>query len=230
MWRRDPRTLWTGAANIVKTLATVGIGSPLPALPVHDALGEVWQIPHAAGLLRRALVLVADHELNASAFAVRVIASTGASLPNAVLGGLASLSGPRHGGQIAMVENLFEQAEQVRDMHAFIDERLRRGEGLPGFGHPLYLDGDCRATELLRWLPEDPLRMDLVRAVLELSGHRPNIDFALVAMRRSLGLPGDAALFLFLLGRSVGWIAHAFEQQLDGRVIRPRASYVGETA
>nr|WP_246259311.1 MULTISPECIES: citrate synthase family protein [Chelativorans] len=228
IWRRDQRNLWPSAASIVRMLEWAGAGCPIAELPVHEALARHWDRVEAADLFRRALVLVADHELNASTFAARVVASTGGSLAAAVTGGLAALSGPRHGGQIPMVEALFEQARQAGNLRAFIDAKLRLGERLPGFGHPLYLVADPRANELLHWLPEDRFRMELSDVVFELSGHRPNIDFALVGLRHTLGLPQDTALFLFLLGRSVGWIAHALEQHSDGRVIRPRASYVGQ--
>src|SRR5690606_20255012 len=107
--------------TIVRSLGAAGIGASLSALPIHEALATHWQQPAAADLVRRALVLVADHELNASTFAVRIVASTGASLTAAVLGGLATLGGPRHGGQVAAVEEFFAQAEREGDLARFID-------------------------------------------------------------------------------------------------------------
>ena len=100
----------------------------------------------------------------------------------------------------------------------------RRGDRLPGFGHPLYPEGDPRATALLALLPPDPLRRDLLSA-MEQIGKRPNIDFATVSMRRALALPEGAALGLFAAGRAAGWIAHALEQRAEGSLIRPRARY-----
>jgi citrate synthase len=110
---------------------------------------------------------------------------------------------------------------------------LRRGETLPGFGHPLYPAGDPRAALLLR-LAEDAgnaaerqrIRA-LSKAVNELLHDYPNLDFGLTALARAFNLPDHAPLVLFALGRTVGWIAHALEQYATGRLIRPRARYIG---
>jgi citrate synthase len=174
--------------------------------------------------VRTALVLLADHELNASTFTVRVVASTGASLASALSAGLGALSGPLHGGQTSLVEAMFEEAERADSAQALVERRLWRGDSLPGFGHPLYPDGDPRAAALLAVLPPDPLRTGLL-AALERLGKRPNVDFATVSLRRALGLPAGAALTLFAVGRTAGWIAHALEQRADGKLIRPRARY-----
>ncbi len=105
---------------------------------------------------------------------------------------------------------------------------------LPGFGHPLYPDGDVRAAALFAMmreaLPRSPelALAERVAVVVEANGGlRPNIDFATVALERVLGLPRESALALFLLGRTVGWIAHALEQAAHGALIRPRARYIG---
>jgi citrate synthase len=108
-----------------------------------------------------------------------------------------------------------------------IAARLERGEHVPGFGHRLYPQGDPRATVLLAALDLDPWLREVFAAVEELTGARPNIDTALVALERTLRLPPGAALAIFAVGRTVGWIAHALEQRRDGRLIRPRASYAG---
>ncbi|KAF0132289.1 MAG: citrate synthase, partial [Xanthobacteraceae bacterium] len=119
--------------------------------PVHRQLATAWGTDAAgAELIRTALVLLADHELNASTFAVRVVASTGASLASALSAGLGALSGPLHGGQTSLVEALFEEAERGGDAAGLVEKRLWRGDRLPGFGHPLYPDGDPRAAALLR--------------------------------------------------------------------------------
>jgi citrate synthase len=199
------------------------------AAPIHEQLAAAGGLDaHGAALLRRALVLLADHELNASTFAVRVVASTGASLGAAVAGGLAALSGPRHGAATAQVEALFDEVERRGDAARVVAERLQRGEYLPGFGHPLYREGDPRGRALIEALPSGGLLAEIAAAVDALGGWRPNVDFALVALRRALALPRGAALALFAIGRSAGWIAHALEQQQGGRLIRPRARYVGE--
>jgi len=172
-------------------------------------------------------VLCADHELNASSFTARCVASTGASLRAAVIGGLAALSGSRHGGVTARVESFWRGLEAA-GLPAQLRRRLAAGEEIPGFGHPLYPDGDPRAIAILdRVVPRYPPARSLIAAVEDLTGQRPNIDFALVALRRFLRLPEGGAFGLFALGRSVCWIAHALEQRETGQLIRPRAVYTG---
>jgi citrate synthase len=110
--------------------------------------------------------------------------------------------------------------------------RLARGEDLPGFGQFLYPDGDPRAAAILgaiaRALPEArPLIEAAAGAGTRLTGRRPNVDFALAAAAIGLGLPQNTALALFVIGRTVGWIAHAIEQYESGVLIRPRARYLG---
>ena len=102
-----------------------------------------------------------------------------------------------------------------------------RGHALPGFGHPLYPDGDPRATAILDGLALDETAVALSQAAYEAMGARPNVDFALASFARASRLPPDAAFSLFLLGRSVGWAAHIFEQIATGTLIRPRARYEG---
>jgi citrate synthase len=126
-----------------------------------------------------------------------------------------------------MVASLFEEIERAASIPDVVEDRLRRGEALPGFGHPLYPDGDPRADFLLRRLSRERKRVELIAAVESAGGLLPNIDFALVSSCRQLGLPPNAAIVLFAIGRSVGWIAHALEQHADGKLIRPRAQYIG---
>ena len=124
-------------------------------------------------IVRRALVLLADHELNASAFAVRVVASTGASLGACLNAGLSALSGPLHGGTTSRVEILFEEVDKAGDAAAVVETRLRRGDGVPGFEHPLYPDGDPRATALLPLLREDATRDALANVMNNSDGRLP---------------------------------------------------------
>ncbi|MCW1843080.1 citrate synthase family protein [Prosthecomicrobium hirschii] len=230
-WQRDGRRLWPGAAALLRAMAGAASGSAPDARPIHEHLGRVWGLDAAgADLVRRVLVLAADHELNASAFAVRVVASTGASLGACLNAGLSALSGPLHGGTTSLVEILFDEVVAAGDAAGAVETRLRRGDGIPGFDHPLYPDGDPRAAALLPHLPADRLRDDLAAVMAETAGRLPNIDFALVALRRALGLPRGAALALFAIGRTAGWIAHALEQRRDDKLIRPRARYVGPSA
>lgn len=227
-WQRDSRRLRHDGAALLRVMAAGAVGALPNQEPVHRRVAQAWKLDaRAADIIRAALVLCADHELNCSAFAVRVVASTGASLAACLAAGLSALSGPRHGGTTSLVEILFAEAENFGDAPRLVQERLRRGDILPGFGHPLYADADPRATALLRMLPADPTRDALRDAMDRIGGKAPNVDFALVAMRRALHLAPGSAFVLFAIGRTAGWIAHALEQQAEDRLIRPRARYVG---
>jgi citrate synthase len=184
----------------------------------------------------RALILSADHELNASAFTVRIAASAQADLYACVSAGLATLSGPRHGGACDRVEALVAEAGRPEAARAVIHDRAGRGESIPGFGHPLYPDGDPRAAALLacvRDLDRKSLALRTVFALAEAmrdtGREAPALDLGLVALAISLGLPAGAATALFAIGRTAGWIAHAFEQRAQGFLLRPRAHYIGPT-
>ncbi|MCE9524380.1 MAG: citrate synthase [Alphaproteobacteria bacterium] len=196
--------------------------------PIHRAIGAAWQRPKAADLIRRALVLLADHELNASTFAVRVVASTGAGLTNCVIAGLAAMSGPKHGGATERLRALLAEADATGDASASVAAHLSRGETLPGFGNSVYRDADPRGAELVSAVKLDATMVATLNAARSMAGVEPNVDFGLLALERSFNLPQGAALALFAMGRSVGWIAHAFEQRATGTLIRPRAEFVLE--
>lgn len=189
--------------------------------------------PEAAEALDMALVLTADHGLNVSSFVARCVTSAQATPWAAVQAGLSALSGARHGGHTLRVTALLEEIHDPAHARQALAERLRRGESIPGFGHPLYPDGDPRATLLLRRAARlaPPSGLDLIESLVaasvELLDEHPTIDLGLVALTRALGLPPATPIALFALGRSVGWIAHALEQQASGGLIRPRARYVG---
>ncbi len=235
------------AAGLLRRMALAGtLQQPARGRPVHEHLQRAWRLPaEAAPLLRQALVLCADHELNASSFTARCVAATGASLGAAVGAGLAALSGPRHGGMTGRVEALWPQVvDTPRNSLALrrwiadeVERRLQQrqargqprtaGDSVAGFGHPLYPDGDPRARALLALLPAHARRDRFAALVQDLTGQPPALDFALVALRRHLGAPEGTAFVLFALARTVGWLAHAIEQQDSGSLIRPRAAYVG---
>jgi citrate synthase len=227
-WQRDIRRLWPDAALLLRAIAAAASATQPTALPVHAHLARSWKLSKpGADLVRRALVLLADHELNASAFAARVVASTGASLGACLNAGLSALSGPLHGGTTSLVEALLDELDESGDAAAVVEKRLRRGDGVPGFDHPLYPDGDPRAAALIPLLPKDASRTALLDVMADTTGKLPNVDFALVSIRRALKLPAGSALALFAIGRTVGWIAHALEQRSEEKLIRPRARYTG---
>jgi len=224
-------------ARIVRLVAAVAAGIAPSRRPIAETLARGFDL-RAKGqrrLLDAILVLWADHELNVSTFTARCVASALASPWSAVTAALAALRGVRHGGATEQVEALFAEAAEPARARAALEGRLRRGELLPGFGHPLYPDGDPRASALFALARECgvparglALADRLAEEALALCEKAPNVDFALVALRRALGLPERATLSLVAVGRSAGWIAHCLEQYADGRLIRPRARYVGE--
>lgn len=227
-WQRSPQRLAEGCGVLLRLLAACLLHTAPASAPVHRQCASAWQVGEdGADLIRMALVLCADHELNASSFTARCVASTGASLRASVVAGLAALTGGLHGGTTARVEALWDELGEAPPASK-LRERLARGENLPGFGHHLYPAGDVRAAGLLaRILPHHPQWQAIIDDAFALVGQRPSIDFALVALRRHLRLPPGAAFGMFALGRSIGWIAHALEQRADAELIRPRAAYVG---
>ena len=222
---RAPGKLAQEAASAIAAIAgSFGAGGDGP---IHERLARGWSLD-AAGtdLIRRALVLLADHELNPSTFAARVAASTGAPMAACLMAGLSTLSGPKHGGAGAALAALAAEAK-ANGVDMAVARWLAAGHGLPGFGHPLYPHGDPRAAALLPFVTLDPMLVDLRDAVVDATDALPNIDFALLAISVAAGLPADAPFRLFATARGVGWAAHAIEQSASGAVIRPRALYQG---
>jgi citrate synthase len=183
--------------------------------------------------LNRALVLAADHELNASTFAARVAASTGADVYGCILAALATLSGPRHGGAADRVDALLVEAGPAERVEQVVHDRQRRGEVIEGFAHPIYAPhSDPRGALLMEIAKGLAGTREEVRSILALVDAMqeggfggPSIDVGLVAVARALGFPTGSASALFALGRTVGWVAHALEQQDAGFLVRPRARY-----
>jgi citrate synthase len=224
---RRPAVLRSEAADVLATVAAA-LAPTSQAMALHERLAQGWQRPDAAEPIRKALVLAAEHELNVSAFAARVTASSGAALSAAVLSGLATLTGPRHGGAWISVAALKQKADSVGVREA-IRGMLSSDGVVRAFGHRLYPDGDPRARALLASFEASALYGELAEACEELLGEPVNIDFALAALADSFGLPEEAPLVIFALSRTVGWLAHAIEQVESGEMIRPRAHYAGPT-
>jgi citrate synthase len=223
---RAPASLTREAASLLRGLVGVFAEGADPDAPAAFAVAGSWGRPDLEGLFRRVLVLLAEHELNVSAFAVRVAASSGAPLPACLLAGLATLSGPLHGLVTLGVFQLIDEAA-VTGPGAALRRRLQEGAPAAGFGHPLYAGMDPRASALLADVDMPPAYAALARAAEEILGLAPNVDFVLAALVARFELSRGAPFRLFALARSAGWLAHAVEQQAMGGLIRPRARYIG---
>jgi citrate synthase len=230
-----PANVAATGLKILRLLAAAATGTSRLNASVDAALARKWAVgTRGEEVIRAALVLCADHELNVSSFTARCVASAGSHPYAAVIAGLAALEGPRHGGVSARVEAMLESMRRARPLRAAVNARLRRGESIDGFGHPLYRDGDPRARLLLEMLRERYASsgeyrfiVDFVRSAANATGEQPNLDFSLASVARVLQLPHGSPLMLFAIGRSVGWIGHVIEQYATGQLIRPRAKYVG---
>ena len=235
----DPRAFTRAAdgramvgARIVRLVVATMLNRAPSAEPLHLQIASAWapDNKHAADLIRRALVLLAEHELNASTFTARCAASTGLNLYDAVIAGLAALKGPKHGGAGVLASQLVKTLVD-KDVAPVVRERVALGERFAGFGHGVYKRGDPRAISLLEALTRAgaprKFTKEIPERIAEATGEFVNIDYALAVLVHALRMPAGSELALFAMARSVGWIAHASEQLQHGRLIRPRARYVG---
>lgn len=191
------------------------------------------------------LVTISDHGLNASTFAARVIASTKAGLTSSVLAAISALKGPLHGGAPGPVLDMLDAIGTEENARKWLGQALDRGERLMGFGHRIYRVRDPRADALKGALVPlvatgqvDADRIRLAEAVeqaaLAILRERKtdrtldvNVEFYTALLLDALKFPRKAFTGVFSIGRTIGWIAHAREQALEGRLIRPRSAYIG---
>jgi citrate synthase len=197
-------------------------------------LRNAWcsQKTDADRIINAALILCIDHELNVSSFTARVVCSAGTSIYEVISAALCALRGSRHGGGIERATKLLVEMQGLSSVREFLLQRIRAGIEVPGFGHPLYPDGDPRAAKLLDLLnnyfaADARSWLGTVGSAAKVLKRKPNMDLALAVCSLSLQLPPHAAFALFALGRVAGWIAHAAEQAQSGKLIRPRARYTG---
>jgi citrate synthase len=239
----SPQSVLQRARTLVRrmaaSLALPGAAERVPAALAASGVAAAVAMaargsrdPDLVRVIDQALVLVADHELNVSAFAARVAASAGADLYASLAAALAALSGPKHGGFVERVEALVAETGSPERARQVVHERARRGELIPGFGHPLYPQGDPRAEPLLEAARALSARKPAVRTLFALieamreSGRpAPTIDTGLVAVSAALGMPRGFGVALFAVGRTAGWVAHVLEQYEAGFLIRPRALF-----
>jgi citrate synthase len=232
---RPPAVAQTGW-RILNLLTSVAAESSDLAPTVDETLQRRWapRTRAARDLIRAALILCADHELNVSAFVARCVASAGSNPYAVVTAGLSTIEGNKHGGMTARIERMLDELRDAPDPRAAMAERMRRGEAIYGFGHRLYPNGDPRAEVLMQMLGEHLAKskelafaLRVAEAGEELLSEKPTIDFALVAMSLALKLEPGVPLTIFALGRTIGWIGHAIEQYGREEIIRPRARYTG---
>jgi citrate synthase len=206
--------------------------------------GELPSPAHAAAL-DRYLITASERGLNASTFVARIVASTGADLASVMVAAMSALKGPLHGGAPGPVLDMLDSIGSAQNAVSWLQETLAHGDRLMGFGHRVYRVRDPRADALKNTIKElaqagrvDLNRLRLAEAVeaaaLDLLArkkpNRPlntNTEFYRAVLLEALGLPRQAFTCAFAAGRSGGWIAHAREQLLNGRLIRPQSRYIG---
>ncbi len=184
------------------------------------------------------MVLHADHELNASTFTARVIASTLGDMHSALAGALGSLKGPLHGGANQRVMEMILDIPDVGTVQAYIAGMLENKKRIMGFGHRVYRTEDPRTLHLRKYselLCEQSHQKHLYdisqrieQTVMEAKGIYPNVDFYSATVQHALGIPPEYFTTIFAASRSAGWIAHIMEQYADNRLIRPTSHYIGE--
>lgn len=235
-YTQAPKLLQAKGAALLRYSVAVLLNADPVAVPIHTQIAKAFGVSSSAkNVIRAALVLCADHELNTSAFATRCAASTRAPLHAALISGLGAFAGPRHGAASDRATAWLSTVTPETDIEAKLSDRLSRGEPLPGFGHSIYGDEDPRAECLLKVLyrsePDHAFVQrlpGLVGVARDLFGVAPNVDLALAAIQKTYDLPRDAGKIIFCAARMTGWIAHALEQYAAPEQIRPRAAYVGE--
>jgi citrate synthase len=201
------------------------------------------RVEHASAL-ESYLVTVAEHGMNASTFAARVVASTGSDLVSAIVAAVGALKGPLHGGAPGLVLEMLDAVREPERASAWLEHELAAGRRVMGMGHRIYRVRDPRAAVLERTVEalerSGPAssRLVLARAV-ERSAEailakkhperplRANVEFYTAVLLEAVGLPREAFTATFAVGRVAGWSAHVAEQRRVGRLIRPSSRYVG---
>ena len=190
-----------------------------------------------AHVLDVALILQADHELNASTFTARVVAGTLADMYSAVTAALGALSGPLHGGANTAIMKILLEIGSIDRVESYVKDALAKKKKIMGFGHAVYRTEDPRATHLRRFSKEmgarkgDTKWSDMTAQLEEVmkreKGLLPNVDAYSASTYYMMGIPLDLYTPIFAISRISGWTAHILEQYADNKLIRPRAEYIG---
>ncbi len=190
-----------------------------------------------AHVLDVALILQADHELNASTFTARVVAGTLADMYSCVTAALGALSGPLHGGANTAIMKILLEIADVNRVEDYVTDALSKKKKIMGFGHAVYKTEDPRATHLRRFSKEMGERKgntkwyDITAKLEEIMKREknllPNVDAYSASTYYMMGIPLDLYTPIFAVSRISGWTAHILEQYADNKLIRPRAEYVG---
>lgn len=218
---------------------------PDPTLSTAADLLRMWHgepsDPAMIAALDTYFTVMAESGLNASTFTARIVASTRASLTDAVLAAWCAFTGPLHGGAPGPTLDLLDAAQAAPDLDAWLEERLRSGQRLMGFGHRVFRGNDPRAEAMRLALT----RMGPLAGRLAFASHLasrvaivvervkpgrslpPNVEIMAALLLDAVGFPREAFTPVFAVGRCAGWVAHALEQRQNGRMIRPTSRYVG---
>jgi 2-methylcitrate synthase/citrate synthase II len=220
-----------------------------PRMDLDHAANFLWMLtgddpdPLAAVALDQYLLLLAEHELNASTFSARVTASTGSDLHSAITSAIGTLKGPLHGAAVQEAMEQFLEIGTVANVEPWFRQSRADGHRVMGMGHRVYKVRDPRAAPLMANLEKmveatgEREWFDVASTLEQIAMQDPyfqernlsaNVDFYSAPLLYSLGIPVDTFTCMFTMSRIVGWTAHVYEQQANNRLIRPLANFTGE--